>query len=115
MNKKVLEEVNARAPFDCERRLLLNDHKCQGRITREHAVYYAGKQIDEPWAIVLLCEWAHSVGEWMDKGGLDKQINEWVVVNRMTIEDEDRYPKVNWNQKRSYLNGIFGKPKFSTG
>lgn len=108
MNKNVLEEVNTRVPFVCERNLLLRDHQCEGRITREHALLYGGKKIDEYWAIVLLCEKSHNIGQWMDCGIMDKRINEWIAINRMTKEDEGRFPKVNWKQKRKHLNSIFG-------
>lgn len=115
MNKDVLEEVNSRKPFVCERWLLLHDHQCMGRITREHALIYAGRQIDEAWAIALLCELAHSVGPYMDTGILDKRINEWIVVNRMGKREMRRYPRVDWEQKKRYLNGLFGVPKMPTG
>lgn len=108
MNKDVLEEVNARVPFVCERRLALHDHECEGRITREHALIYAGRQIDEAWAIVLLCAKAHNVDQFQDCGILDKRINEWIAVCRMTRRDEKRYPRVDWGQKRAYLCGLFG-------
>lgn len=114
MDKKVLAEVNARVPFACERRLALRDHECQGRITREHALIYAGRQIDEPWAIVLLCEYAHSLGPWLDSGILDKRKNEWIAVCRMTRRDEKHYPRMDWSQKRAYLCGLFGSLKLPT-
>lgn len=114
MNARVLEEVNARQPFDCERRLALHDHVCEGRITREHALIYAGSRIDEPWAIVLLCAKSHSVDEWQDCGILDKRKNEWIAINRMSATDMRRLSKVNWSQKKAYLNSLFGKLKLST-
>lgn len=114
MNKEVLEEVNNRVPFDCERRLALHDHECEGRITREHALVYAGKKIDESWAIVLLCAKAHNVDLFQDIGILDKRINEWIAINRMTVEIERKYRRFNWSQKKAYLNSLFGKMRLST-
>lgn len=108
MDHRVLAKVNARIPFACERQLALRDHVCAGRITREHALIYAGRQIDEPWAIVLLCALAHSVDQYQDIGILDKQKNEWIAVCRMKRSDEKRYPKVDWAQKRRYLCGLYG-------
>lgn len=32
--------------------------ECSGRITWEHAVIYAGRQVNERWAIVPLCLYA---------------------------------------------------------
>lgn len=115
MNSKVLEQVNVRVPFVCERNLLLHDHQCAGRLTREHALIYAGSRIDEAWAIVILCAYAHEVDQFQDGGGLDKRINEWIAINRMTPEIEARFPRFNWAQKRRYLNGLYGVPKMSTG
>lgn len=114
MDKGVLAEVNARVPFDCERRLALHDHDCRGRITREHALLYGGRKIDESWAIVLLCAWAHSVDEWQDIGGLDKSINEWIAVCRMTPAIEARFSRVDWGQKKRYLVGLYGRLKLPT-
>lgn len=111
MNKKVLDHVNSRTPFCCERQLLLQDHECEGRITREHALIYGGSKIDEPWAIVLLCAKAHNVDEFYTSGCMDKRINEWIAINRMTPEIEARFRKVDWCQKRRWLNGKYGTDK----
>lgn len=108
MNKDVLDEVNAREPFCCERNLFFHDHVCLGRITREHAVYYAGRKIDEAWAIVLLCAWAHEVYEYQDGGGMVKEMGEYIAIMRMTKEDEERYPRKDWEQRRSYLRSKYG-------
>lgn len=114
MDKKVLEKVNARVPFDCERRLALKDHVCEGRITREHAILYSGKRVDEPWAIVLLCAKAHSVDLFQDIGILNKSINEWIAISRMTRADEQRLNRFNWVQRRAYLCGKYGTFRMST-
>lgn len=92
----------------CMRKLVLNDHECRGRITFEHALLYAGRQVDEVFAIISLCAWAHSVDQFQDGGGLDKRINEWIAVNRMKKSDERRYPKRDWQLMRSRLNGLYG-------
>lgn len=87
---------------------------CGGRITFEHAIIYAGRQVSEKWAIIPLCSRHHSVNEYQDSGLLDKRFNEWIAINRMTPEIEARFPRFNWAQKRGYLNGIYGVPKMST-
>ena len=74
----------------CLRALLLEDHECQGRITWEHALTYAGRQMDEYFAIIFLCAYSHSVDEFQDCGILDKQINHWIAINRMTEDDFER-------------------------
>jgi hypothetical protein len=96
------------------RALLLEDHVCQGRITREHALYYAGKRLDEVFAIIFLCSYAHSVDEFQDIGILDKEINEWIAINRMTEEDMNRYSKFDWRHRKRYLNDVYGVPHLPT-
>jgi len=50
---------------------------CVGRITWEHAFIYAGKQINEPWAILGICE-HHHLG-----AGLDKDFNRYVALKKV--------------------------------
>lgn len=64
--------------------------ECQGRITWEHAFIYAGRQINERWAIIPLCEY-HHLGK-----GMDKRVNEQIAISRATKEDLQKYPKRNW-------------------
>lgn len=78
--------------------------KCKGRVTLEHALLYAGKQIDEAWAIVPLCTYHHAVNEYQDGGDLDKDYGKWVAISRMTEADMAKYPKVDWRQKKRYLD-----------
>ena len=63
---------------------------CAGRITWEHAFIYAGKQVNEKWAIVPLCYY-HHLGK-----GLDKRFNQKVALSRATPEDLAKYPRKNW-------------------
>ncbi len=73
---------------------------CVGRITWEHAWIYAGKQIQEKWAIIPLCEY-HHLGD-----GLDKEKNQIISLGRATIEDLKKYPRGMWSQKLRYFFGI---------
>ena len=93
----------------CYRKYVLNDHVCRGRITMEHALIYAHKQIDEFWAIVPLCAYSHSVDEYMDSGIVNKEINEWIAIGRATLSDLAKYPKRDWSQRMRYLESKFGK------
>jgi hypothetical protein len=92
----------------CFRRLVLKDHECQGRITWEHVFLYGGRQINELWAIIELCDLAHSTGLYQDCGIIEKKINEWISINLMSPEDEARYPRFSWRQRRYYLNSLYG-------
>lgn len=69
---------------------------CEGRITWEHTWIYAGRQIDEPWAIVPLCEYHHAVNRFQDCGDLKKWIGQLVALNRATEDDLAKYPKKDW-------------------
>ncbi len=67
------------------------DYECNGRITWEHAFIYSGRQINEAWAIIPLCEY-HHLGQ-----GMNKRINEQIAISRATEEDLQKYPKRDWN------------------
>lgn len=75
---------------------------CSGRITIEHALMWAGRQVNELWALLPLC-WYHHLG-----AGLNKRYNEYLALKRATPEDLAKYPKTDWVQKRIYLSTIFG-------
>lgn len=77
-------------------------HICRGRITWEHAWMYAGKQINEPWAIVPCCEAGNS-GEWMDK-----DYNRYRALERANLDDLcQRMPKKDWRQIFNFLKSKY--------
>lgn len=79
---------------------------CNGRITLEHAFIYAGKQINEKWAIIPLCVY-HHLGD-----GLIKKLNQYIALSRADIDDLcRRMPKKNWQQEYKYLTSIYGNKK----
>jgi len=80
-----------------------SDGDCDGRITWEHAFIYAGRQINKKWAIIPICE-HHHFGP-----GLDKEKNQWIALNRATLEDLAKYPKRDWQQLLRYLNRKYGE------
>ena len=78
---------------------------CGGRITWEHALIFGGRQIDEAWAIVLLCERHHGVNSFQDSGDLQKEKNVWIALNQATDEALQKYSKVvNYIELRNRLN-----------
>lgn len=81
---------------------------CQGRVTLEHAFIYAGRQINEKWAIVPVCEYHHGVGPFQDGGDLDKELNQFIAVMRASDDDLRMYPKKDWRQIKSYLMSKYG-------
>lgn len=107
--KKLRNEMAA-DPFysKCSREGLLG-HTCDGRITWEHVFIFSGRQVNKIWAIIPLCEKGHSVDHYQDGGDLDKHINEWIALNRATVEELVEVSKArNYVHYRDYLNGIYG-------
>lgn len=82
---------------------------CKGRITFEHAFIYAGRQINEKWAIIPLCEYHHAVGLYQDNGDLNKELNQMLALRRATDEDLLKYPKKDWAQVLKYLTNLHAK------
>lgn len=80
------------------------EHNCAGRITWEHAWIYAGKQIQEKWAIIPLCEFHHDILNYQDRGNLNKAENQRISLLRATPEDLKKYPKKDWAFEKQWLN-----------
>ena len=71
---------------------------CAGRMTWEHCWVYAGKQINEKWAIIPLC-WEHHLGS-----HFKKTINQAISIRRATDEELSKYPRMNWPRVKAYVN-----------
>lgn len=85
------------------------DHVCSGRITWEHAVIYASNKVQKKWAIIPLCEFAHSVNTHQDGGDLNKEINLWIAVNRATDDELRAISKaMDYIHHRAWLNAKYG-------
>ena len=95
---------------------LLSLGGCGGGITFEHALIFAGRQIDEAWAIIKLCEKHHGVNMYQDNTAVDKERSVWVAVNKATDSELLEYSKViNYVKERERLNkkyGVWVQPKF---
>lgn len=81
---------------------------CAGRITREHAIIYAGRKIQERWAIIPCCAKHHAVDQFQDAGTIHKEMNVWVALNRATEADLSKYERSSFKQQLRYLNGKYG-------
>ncbi len=87
----------------------LHSHECDGRITWEHAMIYAGGQIQARWAIIPLCAKAHAVDQYQDGGDLDKRCNEWIALNRASPDELLAISKAkDYFYRKNFLNKIFG-------
>lgn len=98
----VKREVEARKNL-CQRRLVFRDHECQGRITWEHALTFAGRQVDAAFAIVKICAWAHDVDEFQDGGNLDKEKNQYIALMQASEADMQTYSKAGWPARLAFL------------
>lgn len=114
--KKMREEMANDVYYcQCARYDALHDHECMadpmtGKLIEwEHALTYRGSKLNEIFAIVPICWWAH-------RGpGMVKEINEWLALNRISDEElEAKYQRTNWVQKKRYLNSKYGIPNLST-
>ena len=59
------------------------DTECKGRVEWEHAIYYAGRQINELWTIVPVCTYHHR------GGGLNKEYNRFWAFTRLWSMGEE--------------------------
>lgn len=87
----------------------LHGHACAGRITFEHAIIVAGKQVQAKWAVIPLCEKAHNCGRFQDCGDFNKHINEWIALSRATIDELRAISKAfDYVRYLNYLNEKYG-------
>ncbi len=66
---------------------------CAGKVQWHHVWIYAGRQINEPWAIVPACERHH---DQVTKEPKVKKFFEELSLSRATDEDLSKYPKRTW-------------------
>ena len=82
-------------------------NNCSAKIEWEHCWLYAGKQIQEEWAIIPCCYFHHR------GNGLDKDFNRYQSLVKafklLGSLDEiiKKYPKKNWKQEWEYLKNKY--------
>lgn len=94
----------------CMRNAALHDHECQPDplqpwklLEWEHALIFAAKQIQEKYAVISSCWWAHR------GAGLVKEINVWIALNRATDQQLKAISKaVDYIRMRNRLNEKYG-------
>lgn len=87
-------------------------HRCEGRITWDHSVTFAGRQVQARWAITPLCARAHSVDAFQDGGDLNKKINLWIALNRASDEALEAVSgATDYLALRGRLNAVYGNYK----
>ena len=87
-----------------------NEGNCDGAITWEHALIYAGKQIDEAWNILGICEYHHGVNKYQDGGAMNKEKHEWLALKQAPAGRLKAMSKaIDYEQKLKYLNGKYAQ------
>ncbi len=66
-----------------------------GRVEWDHRFFYAGRQIDERFAIIGRCV-LHHRGSTIS--ARDNRLGEFLCLLRATPEELARYPKIDWDQ-----------------
>lgn len=77
----------------------VSQDSCEGRIEWHHNLIYGGKQVNEPFCILPLCQKHHKMA---DKTDFREFLN-WIMVSRATSDDLKRYSKVV-DYERIYQN-----------
>jgi len=111
ISKSVKEELlNDPRMHICARR---DEGGCNGsRITWEHAIIHAGRQLDEAWAILGICAFHHSVDEFQDCGDLNKEKHEWLALRQApTGRLKELSKAIDYEQKLKYLNSKYAPDK----
>jgi hypothetical protein len=77
---KLLEEMLSDPYYSkCARK---KEGNCKGRVTLEHALIFAGKQVNEKYAIVPICAYHHEVDQYQDGGGMNKELHVAIALSR---------------------------------
>jgi len=105
--KKIRDEIDADPYYKvCARS---DEGDCQGRITIEHAIIYAGRQLNELWALLPICAYHHEVDQFQDGGGMDKDRHISIALNRATDSQLKAISKaIDYIRERDRLNNIYG-------
>ena len=76
------------------------------RVQWHHQLIFAGRQVNERFCIMQICEEIHRKAEW-------KQVRErldWIMLNRATDEELEMFSKSrDLVRKRQVLNEIYGE------
>jgi hypothetical protein len=86
-----------------------DEGNCRGRVTIEHSIIYAGRQIDDLWSLLPICEYHHGVNKFQDGGDMNKEKHVWLALNRATDDELRKYSKaVDYIALRERLNKKYG-------
>lgn len=71
-----------------------------------HNLIHAGKQVQADFAILPVKKSIHLIADYPKI----KEKLDWVMLNRMSEEELERYGRVfDWQARKDYLNALFGE------
>lgn len=86
-----------------------DEGNCQGRLTKEHVLTFAGRQIQEEWNILDICAFHHSVDQFQDGGDLNKEKHVWIALNRaLEVRLREISKSVDYLALKSRLDAKYG-------
>lgn len=86
----------------------IQDDKCSGHIQWHHNFRYAGSNLSEPFAILPVCVYHHSIEKRSDV----KEKLDYIMLHRMTMRDDNNYLNDYWKQRKKYLTTKFASESF---
>ncbi len=86
---KYREEMSKNPLYNCCSLFGQDFGECEGRITWDHPIRYAGSQVVLPWATNPLCARHHNVDAWQDDKTYRENVSRWVVLSQATKEQID--------------------------
>jgi len=91
--------------------------KSNENIEWHHAWIYAGKQINEKWAIMPVCKEKHSAYKDSDSIHnclITRQIVKYLSLLRINLDYLcKKFPRIDWKQEFKYLESIYKKNKIN--
>lgn len=88
---KEMREQLSEDPF--MKRCALWDSECEVRIEWHHAISYAGKRVNELWAIIPLCT-KHHREESKNRAAITEITKDRILHFKAGKEVKDKYPKL---------------------
>ena len=86
----------------------LQDSNCLGKIEWHHNLIFGGKQVNEEFCILPICNWHHD----REKHQIYKEKLNWIMWGRATNEQIQSYSKaINYQQVKDRLVKLYGNYK----
>ena len=109
ISPKVKKQIEADPAYKVCMLRAFPTHVCGGRLTREHALIFGGRQVDTKFAIISCCAKGQEVDQFQDAHTMDKKLNVWVALNRATDDELSAISKVvDYRRMREQLNEVYG-------